>query len=1073
MEEGKIVERKILLKRAFPRFRLFEIGRMLAIPYFEHLESAWDMDEEQAAYEIASFISDVQLKEIFKSQKPRDWVVFRGRHYTLENGVLSLSGSWDALRAGLRQIIEKYGRNGVEVLKAFLQLGGSGGLMDVVSRVKRPVNAESIIADLEKLKILAVSYRGDNYTEWRLLDEVFPLIQEELEAPVEKRPSKGRKEETMPAAEAAASGEEVDYVELERQEIGKMDNEFNEYLRDLLKSRLESTIRFGKAFSAAALADYLMKLFGSILYFDSFLSIIQQYGLADVDIVHEGGRTGMHTGWNLALFGEPGTGKSFSTRDMILGKPDAKIYPHGIPGRNRYAGGMTPARFIRIGQAYVGRAFNFIIPEFNDWFRYKGMVEPLKLAMERGIIKYELHREVIGPYRFSGFFSVNYNVATFGRGYEVTISDPNFSLPYDEYVLVFGPDGYEFRMIGELVESHPVGVKVVSFNPETLQMELFEITGYLKHPISRIYEVRLRNGRRVKVTLGHSLFTISKDGLIKSVPTGELKPGDYVAIPRHLPANPRPLSKLNVAWLLFKNNLHEGIFVRDLSVREVISRNSNPSLRDFSRRIQRSYATVRHWNNNSIMPLSIYAQLTDVRGIPDTAVLYSAKMDRAFPAFMDVDGDFAWILGFYVAGGEVLHGRYVRLAVKKPEHAKKIVRFAEKLGVAVSYDGRFMVMHSAVLARLFMALGAGACRCEKRVPPAVFNFSKDCMKAFLDGYLSAGGCRSLRGERDSAALGRHLSSDKMYLQCFLGRNSEYNVAFFGRCKFFDAVPAVAVKELLYVLRRRFNLSQRAFVKLLGNTVSRSFIVGLETGRYRTVKRSTLLRLIEALPSDLRFTEEVSRLRMLVSGDLAWDEVVEVVDTGIEEPTYDIEVRPEGRAIENFVGGYGGIILHNSAIEDRMLCRLHRLTKERFIEIAQSQRRLAFGEIDTEQGARRIRDHVTLVYAIETGHPFVRNRFPKKPVMITPKAYDLIERAREAILECIPREHVTFSARLEDRAIRFACAASLLNYFGSDLDYIPVSDDALKYAVQLYVEEASVRSKQEFLPEEVLRKLKLV
>jgi hypothetical protein len=91
-------------------------------------------------------------------------------------------------------------------------------------------------------------------------------------------------------------------------------------------------------------------------------------------------------------------------------------------------------------------------------------------------------------------------------------------------------------------------------------------------------------------------------------------------------------------------------------------------------------------------------------------------------------------------------------------------------------------------------------------------------------------------------------------------------------------------------------------------------------------------------------------------------------------------------------------------------------------------------------------------------------------MITPQAYDIIEKARNAILERIPREVVTFSARLEDRAMRFACAASLLNYFRSDLDYIPVSEDALRYATQLYVEEASVRSRQEFKPEEVLAEI---
>jgi len=160
----------------------------------------------------------------------------------------------------------------------------------------------------------------------------------------------------------------------------------------------------------------------------------------------------------------------------------------------------------------------------------------------------------------------------------------------------------------------------------------------------------------------------------------------------------------------------------------------------------------------------------------------------------------------------------------------------------------------------------------------------------------------------------------------------------------------------------------------------------------------------------------------------------------------------------------------NAIEDRMLCRLHRLTKQRFVEIAQSQMRLAFGDIDIEKGAKQIRDHLTLVYAIENGHPLVKPRFPRKPVMITPEAYSFIEKARNAILERIPHEVVAFSARLEDRAIRFACAASLLDYFHSDLNYIPVSEDALRYATQLYVEEASVRSRQEFKPEEVLTQL---
>jgi len=579
-DDDKIVERKLLLKRVFPPTELFEIGKRLNIPYFNRFVSAWEVDEDKASFEIASNISDEQLKVMFDKHAPRNWTMFRGKYYTFENGTLFLEGSWKMIQANIHQAKKKYGEECVAVLRALVENGDSCSLKKIEKNLRRGVNPHPILEDLERLKIIVTSYKGDQYYEWKLLEETFSLIQSELGITLPQRPK------ILLTAATSAEAEKEDYVQEEHKKVEMMDQELDEYLHGLINHRLNATIKFGKTFSATSLADYLQNLFGPIIYFDSFLSIIQQYGISSAEIVHPQGKTGMRTGWSLALFGEPGTGKTFSTRDMIIGKTDAKIPPHGIPGRNRYCGGITPARFIRIGQAYTKRTFNFIVPEFNDWFRYSGMVDVLKIAMERGEIKYELHNEVIGPYRFDSFLSVNYNTAVFGRGYEVTISDPNFN----------------------------------------------------------------------------------------------------------------------------------------------------------------------------------------------------------------------------------------------------------------------------------------------------------------------------------------------------------------------------------------------------------------------------------------------------------------------------------------------------AIEDRTICRLHRLTKQRFIEIAQSQMKLALGEIDVEKGAQNIRDHVTLVYAIETGHPLVKDSFPCKPVMITPEAYSKIKEAREAILKEIPHEVVRFSARLEDRAIRFACAASLLNYFHSELDYIPLGEDAIKYAIQLYVEEASVRSREEFKPEEILEKL---
>jgi len=581
MLDDRLIEREILLRRVLSRTVLYQVGKTLDIPYFHDYKSEWDVDEQKAAFEIASNASDQKLMEIFRTNKHRDWEIFRGRYYTFEKGEFRLEGSWKAIQAAVAKTKRKYGKACSAVLKCLLQTSKGCNINEIKHNLPEGIDASPILSDLERLNVIVPSYKSKQSTEWTVLEETLPLIRQEIRA--------GESETEKPivqAPSATSTSVKADSVSEERRSIEKMDQELDQYLTDLFKYRLERTVEFGKSFSIQYITDYLKQLFGPLLFFDSLLSITQQYGLADVEIVHAAGRTGMRTGWNLSLFGEPGTGKSFSVRDLILGKLDAKVPAHGIPGRNRYAGGMTPAKFIRIGQAYSGRVFNFVVPEFNDWFKYKGMVEPLKLAMERGEIKYETERETVGPYRFNGFFSVNYNVATMRRGHQVTVQDPNFN----------------------------------------------------------------------------------------------------------------------------------------------------------------------------------------------------------------------------------------------------------------------------------------------------------------------------------------------------------------------------------------------------------------------------------------------------------------------------------------------------AIEDRMLCRLHRLTKQRFVEIAESQMRLAFGEIDIEAGAQKTRDHLSLVYAIQTKHHLAASRFKQKAVMLTPKAQEMLTKARKAILDEIEEESVRFSARLEDRAIRFACAASMLSYFQSDLDYIPISEEALKYAVQLYVEEASVRSQEEFQPESVLTKL---
>jgi hypothetical protein len=245
----------------------------------------------------------------------------------------------------------------------------------------------------------------------------------------------------------------------ESAEIRAMDHEFLDHLREVLRDRLEETLEFGRSFHVGQLADYLRELFGEALYFDSLISILQQYALSDTPLLAPTGRTTGNTGFHLALFGPPGTGKTFSIDDLVRGNPRSGVPAHGLPGRNRYCGGITPVQFLRVGSSYTGRTFNFIVPEFNDWFKYKGMVEPLKLVMEQREVKWETTLGTVGPYTFRSFFSVNYNVRTAGaQDYWTTIADPNFAALEDRMLLRFHPMTRErFRAVEASAERLELG----------------------------------------------------------------------------------------------------------------------------------------------------------------------------------------------------------------------------------------------------------------------------------------------------------------------------------------------------------------------------------------------------------------------------------------------------------------------------------------------------------------------------------------------------------------------------------------------------------------------------------------
>ena len=404
---------KIILKRYFWFDHEWSEARRKIIEYM-----GWD--EKITVDEAAKLLKPEDLIEIWNkfTDEYSKSISFFGKFCIVKDGKIKQGDGWEIARKETAKILEEEGINAYAILKALLEIGKQEkeNYLEFAERIQE-LSGKSIswkaMQNLEKSGIVH-EYRSNKYHKHWIPEEIIPVVREVLDRYTPDTI------ETIFSSNIAQS--EFEGV------VTKLDAEFEDYLRHILESdKLKEVMEFGKAFDVYKLAHYLKSMFGEPLYFDSFLAMLQQYALTDSEIINPNSKRAGFTGFNLALFGAPGTGKTFAIDDMIRGNPRLGIPPHGLPGRNRYCGGMSAAKFIRIAEAYEGRKFNFIVPEFNDWFKYKGMVEPLKLAMEQREIKYEIKSETIGPYRFNSFFAVNYNTEVSMRGYKVTVSDPNFN----------------------------------------------------------------------------------------------------------------------------------------------------------------------------------------------------------------------------------------------------------------------------------------------------------------------------------------------------------------------------------------------------------------------------------------------------------------------------------------------------------------------------------------------------------------------------------------------------------------------------------------------------------------------
>jgi len=482
------------------------------------------------------------------------------------------------------------------------------------------------------------------------------------------------------------------------------------------------------------------------------------------------------------------------------------------------------------------------------------------------------------------------------------------SLPYDEQVFLWTPEeGFGFHDIGAVVEAEQPA-RAVSFDPRTLRVSTHRVTGHITNPRKRIYRVRLRSGREVLVTRDHNLFTLDGSGGVTRVPSEDAE-GTRVMVPGSLPAALAPERDLDLLELVDPDDTtlyaSDGFGEPDWSGRRL--------------------ATGPHYESPTSAPMEAVPRSST----PDDVRIAFERTETRLPRHLTLSTEFGWALGFYITGGSARRER-IRVSDTDDAALERFAAFFEASDATCSWHDagriRRLTVRSALWSKLFGELaGTGG---ETTIPGAAFNWPDGVLEGLLEGLLDGDGCR--RETRDTLyTTNPDLANRAAYLGPRLDQltsirarerethaptsdgdreGEEWAVDFYEGDAHERGPHVPTPNDLLRDLRTDSGMTLRDAADAMGYS-SESSITSVEHARHDGMERSTLEGFRDAYADA---GADTTRLDQILRGDVRFEEVTAVERTDRVEPTYDLEVQPDGRPVENFLGGRGGVFLSNTA-----------------------------------------------------------------------------------------------------------------------------------------------------------------
>ncbi|MBU3957852.1 MAG: hypothetical protein KKB25_02150, partial [Nanoarchaeota archaeon] len=595
---------------------------------------------------------------------------------------------------------------------------------------------------------------------------------------------------------------------------------------------------------------------------------------------------------------------------------------------------------------------------------------------------------------------------------------------------------------GMEIASTDGNASTIAFDKDTLRTGEFPITAVSRHkPNSKMFELKTKSGRKIRVTDYHSLYAY-ENGKIVRKRASELGEGSFIVIPKKINFE-KSMEEINV---LERLKDEKNVFVELDGKRFAL----NEYLKRKDRNDRKARITVR---NGRI----------------------SVK------CLIPVNKELMRLLGYYIAEGHISSDTYVNITTSEKSifddfaFCLKTVFGIDNIRIrSVSGKAKTYSFGGDVLKLIFekvFCIGSNAN--EKKIPDFAFSLSEELCGEMLKCYFSCDGYMSAN-KLEASTISESLASDLSYILLKFGIVSDIR---------FKPERNVRIKGIDVVARKQFRVminsyqNKKTFYEKIGFVLDRKTrnlekYLKIERKLFhhseifpdkkilynfyrqnnewvpdniRTCKNLYRHMVLQELP---KMDGEISEIQRFLESDIALDRVVSCREIETSKYVYDFEVAPKGKHIENFIAGFGGIFTSNTVfssinLEPSVPKTLENIPAVLPGGIVNGDTYSSYEE-EANQLFRAFIDVYTKGDAI--GKPF---NFPKCEVKVTAKDFEKHREEMEAVSALAAKFGTPYYFIQQDYMPEYACFQSLPC---DEKVFVVVNDELKIVKIGEYVEE---------------------